>query len=116
MFCSVDPHSDGIPAPSSEGEGTPPAGCSVRNTSYESWIGPHSARVIFDLGGEHLTPCGVAWALRTARSLRSALPTQREQDDGASVSFELPPATYNFVAPSITGAIERNYGWLTVSD
>ncbi len=59
-------------------------------------------------------------AIYTAlRSIALGVPGQQYQlvcaADGANAVMTLPSATQSFLFPSISGAIERHYGWLTVS-
>lgn len=48
-------------------------GASRTTDYYDLWVGPRSARMVFDLGDGDLTTDEVVWAVRTARRTRLAL-------------------------------------------
>jgi len=50
------------------------------SAKFEVWAGPHSARVVFDLGDGDLTKEEVVWAVRTVQRHKHLFAVQREDD------------------------------------
>jgi hypothetical protein len=55
-------------------------GRTVAANYFDLWVGPLSARVVFDLGDAQLTAQKVTWAIQSVRRMRKRLPVRDEDD------------------------------------